>query len=284
MESPARTAAHVPGEQELYSSWALFILVSLLAGALWTSYFLQLRRITAVHETVVSILAGENCRGFSRPTPEGGFGRGSIVLSQACGSGRLDAAALLTVANSSGPQVHFFRNFGSILLFAFIGTVTSTVVIGILIWIVALTGVEGVSLSFLDSLIFGSVLSSTDPVTVLAIFSQLKVEPKLYAMIFGESMLNDAVAIVLFGTFERFRGEELHLHNVFLGVWYFFGVFFGSLIIGVVTGALVALMLKHSQLSKLPAIESCLVALTAYSTYLFSNGCQMSGKSYAERS
>jgi hypothetical protein len=35
-------------------------------------------------------------------------------------------------------------------------------------------------------------------VTVLSIFNQLKVDPKLYAVIFGESMLNDAVAIVLY--------------------------------------------------------------------------------------
>lgn len=53
-------------------------------------------------------------------------------------------------------------------------------------------------MSFVECLMFGSILSSTDPVTVLSIFSQLKVDPKLYSIIFGESMLNDSVAIVLF--------------------------------------------------------------------------------------
>lgn len=52
-------------------------------------------------------------------------------------------------------------------------------------------------LTYIDSMIFGSILSATDPVTILAIFSQLKVDPQLYAIIFGESILNDAVAIVL---------------------------------------------------------------------------------------
>jgi sodium/hydrogen exchanger-like protein 6/7 len=47
-------------------------------------------------------------------------------------------------------------------------------------------------------MIFGSVLSATDPVTILAIFNQLKVDPKLYSVIFGESILNDAVSIVMF--------------------------------------------------------------------------------------
>lgn len=47
-----------PLEEEMYSSWALLILMTLLIGALWTSYFLQLRKIRAVHETVISIMAG----------------------------------------------------------------------------------------------------------------------------------------------------------------------------------------------------------------------------------
>lgn len=47
-----------PLEEEMYSSWALLILMTLLIGALWTSYFLQLRKIRAIHETVISIMAG----------------------------------------------------------------------------------------------------------------------------------------------------------------------------------------------------------------------------------
>lgn len=47
------------GEKEIYSSWALFILITLLICALCASYFLQTRRIQAVHETVISIFAGK---------------------------------------------------------------------------------------------------------------------------------------------------------------------------------------------------------------------------------
>ena len=45
-------------QDEFYSSWALFILVSLLMATLWMSYYLQLKKIRAVHETVVSIFGG----------------------------------------------------------------------------------------------------------------------------------------------------------------------------------------------------------------------------------
>jgi hypothetical protein len=51
--------------------------------------------------------------------------------------------------------------------------------------------------SFLDTLYFGAVISATDPVTILAIFSELHVDVNLYALVFGESVLNDAIAIVL---------------------------------------------------------------------------------------
>ena len=40
------------------------------------------------------------------------------------------------------------------------------------------------------------MISATDPVTVLAIFNDLNVDVNLYALVFGESVLNDAVAIV----------------------------------------------------------------------------------------
>jgi len=44
---------------------------------------------------------------------------------------------------------------------------------------------------------FGGLISATDPVTVLAIFNDLHVDVNMYALVFGESVLNDAVAIVL---------------------------------------------------------------------------------------
>src|SRR5712675_2840313 len=47
-----------PEEEEFYSSWSLFLVCLLLILSLWTSYYLQIKRIRAIHETVVSIVAG----------------------------------------------------------------------------------------------------------------------------------------------------------------------------------------------------------------------------------
>lgn len=48
-----------------------------------------------------------------------------------------------------------------------------------------------------DCFWFGAIISATDPISVLSIFSDLKVDVDLFAFVFGESVLNDAVAIVL---------------------------------------------------------------------------------------
>lgn len=51
---------HQPAEvEELYSSWALLILTVLMIGAMWTSYYLQVRKVTSIHETVISIMTGK---------------------------------------------------------------------------------------------------------------------------------------------------------------------------------------------------------------------------------
>lgn len=68
----------------------------------------------------------------------------------------------------------------------------------VIVYVWSLLGLEGLSLTIIECLLFGSTLSATDPVTILAIFNALHVDPKLYSVIFGESILNDAVAIVMF--------------------------------------------------------------------------------------
>lgn len=48
----------VADEEEYYSSWSLFLVCLLLILSLWTSYYLQIKRIRVIHETLVSIFAG----------------------------------------------------------------------------------------------------------------------------------------------------------------------------------------------------------------------------------
>lgn len=183
---------------------------------------------------------------------------------------------------SSGYELHqanFFRNIGTILTFAFAGTFLSAVVIGLILW--AFTLFPGsLDMTFVDAISVGATLSATDPVTILAIFNSYKVDPKLYTIIFGESILNDAVAIVIFETAQRYKQGEATSYGIlsfFEGVGIFLVIFFSSLMIGVIVGVGTALLLKFTYIRRFPKIESCLVFLIAYATYFFSHGAHLSG-------
>jgi solute carrier family 9 (sodium/hydrogen exchanger), member 6/7 len=181
-------------------------------------------------------------------------------------------------------QANFFRNIGTILTFAFAGTFISAVVLGLILSLWTRIPLDGLNISFVEAFSVGATLSATDPVTILAIFNVYKVEPKLYTVIFGESILNDAIAIVLFETAQRYReggaAGNLTLLTLFEAIGIFLAVFFGSLLIGVVVGIGTALALKYTLVRRFPKIESCLIVLIAYSSYFFSNGVHMSGESH----
>lgn len=177
-------------------------------------------------------------------------------------------------------QANFFRNIGSILTFAFAGTFISAVVLGTILFIWSWGPFETLEISFVEAIGVGATLSATDPVTILAIFNTYKVDPKLYTVIFGESILNDAVAIVMFETAQRLHGQghgPASIGSLFKGIGIFLILFTVSLLIGVFIGIGTALLLKHTYIRRFPKIESSFILLVAYTSYLFSNGCHMSG-------
>ncbi|KAH7882785.1 Sodium/hydrogen exchanger family-domain-containing protein, partial [Phlebopus sp. FC_14] len=265
----------VAEDEEYYSSWSLFLVCLLLILSLWTSYYLQIKRIRAIHETLVSIFAGMFVGLVVRLAP------GTMIRDMLRFKHTLFFNLLLPpIILNSGyelKQENFFRNFGSILTFAFLGTTISAVGVGVLVYIYSFLGLESLDVTLLECLTFGSTLSATDPVTILAIFNQYKVDPKLYTIIFGESLLNDAVSIVMYETLTQFHGTEIYLSSIFHGIGIFLLSFSVSMALGVSFGLAMSLVLKHSSLSLYPSIESCLVALCAYTCYFFSNGLSMSG-------
>jgi len=104
----------------------------------------------------------------------------------------------------------FRRDLLPILLFAGIGTAFSSIAIGWMVHHVSNLGTNGSNLPWLDSLVFGSLISSIDPVATLSILAGVGVSQTdtLYTLIFGESLLNDGVAIVLFEVLKDHLGED----------------------------------------------------------------------------
>jgi monovalent cation:H+ antiporter, CPA1 family len=128
----------------------------------------------------------------------------------------------------------FFRNLVPILVLAVVALLVSAALVG-----AALNAVLGIPLA--AALLFGALISATDPVAVVAVFRELGVPRRLLTLIEGESMLNDGVAIVLFGILlEAALGETVSLGA---GVLEFVVVFFGGAGIGAALGLAVVLLL-----------------------------------------
>jgi len=162
-------------------------------------------------------------------------------------------------------------------MYAFAGTTISTFAVGFMMYGIILTGAVKQDLNVIDCLVFGALISATDPVTVLAIFHSMHVDPKLFALIFGESILNDAVAIVLFETLKAFRFNPITVSSIFAGIGNFVGIFFGSFMVGTSIGCFSALIFKYTKLCENPMLESGAFVIFAYSSYLFAQGVQASG-------
>ncbi len=79
---------------------------------------------------------------------------------------------------------------------AFIGTFISTFIVAGVLWY--LLKVFGIGIPFIWALVFGALISPTDPVAVLGLFKTIEVPETLEAKMAGESMFNDGVGVVFF--------------------------------------------------------------------------------------
>ncbi|CAK9311797.1 unnamed protein product [Citrullus colocynthis] len=129
------------------------------------------------------------------------------------------------------PSKPFFSNFGAIVTFAILGTFIASVVTGGLVYLGGLAFLM-YRLPFVECLMFGALISATDPVTVLSIFQELGTDVNLYALVFGESVLNDAMAISLYRTMSLVRSHAYSGKNFFFVIVRFLETFVGSLSAG----------------------------------------------------
>lgn len=67
---------------------------------------------------------------------------------------------------------------------------------GASLWVLGKSGLFGCETPLLDMFLFSALISAVDPVAVLAVFEEIHVNEILYIVVFGESLLNDAVTVV----------------------------------------------------------------------------------------
>ena len=88
------------------------------------------------------------------------------------------------------------REWLTIFLLAILGTLASTVIVGGLTWLVL--GWLGVGIPILHAMLFGALISPTDPIAVLGIMKSVGAPKRLEVQMSGESLFNDGVGVVVF--------------------------------------------------------------------------------------
>uniref|UniRef100_A0AAQ4QMR1 Sodium/hydrogen exchanger n=1 Tax=Gasterosteus aculeatus aculeatus TaxID=481459 RepID=A0AAQ4QMR1_GASAC len=170
----------------------------------------------------------------------------------------------------SMPNKLFFGNMGAILVYAVIGTCWNAASLGLSLWGCHQGGAMGdLDIGLLQYLLFGSLIAAVDPVAVIAVFEQVHVNEVLFILVFGESLLNDGVTVVLFNVFDAFvslGGARINAVEIIKGIISFFVVAFGGSLLGLVFGLLISLLTKVTQ--KVKIIEPAFVFVLGYLSYL----------------
>jgi len=129
-----------------------------------------------------------------------------------------------------------------ILIFATFGVVISTFLVGTaLFYGLPLVGIH---IKYVHCLLFGALISPTDPIAVMGILKKMNLSEKLESKITGESLFNDGLAVVLFATLYQIGlngTEEVTVENVGLVLLQEIG---GGLLLGLAAGYVAYLLIR----------------------------------------
>ena len=144
--------------------------------------------------------------------------------------------AFLLFAGSLHINVGLLRSRAlQVALLALLGTVLSTAIVGVFTWGAAMA--LGVPISLAWALVFGALISPTDPVAVLSTLRNVSAPAELEIELQGESLFNDGIGIVLFTILVRFAvgsgGEDTSPIGVVQLLLLEAG---GGIVLGLVTG------------------------------------------------
>ncbi|OAY85213.1 Sodium/hydrogen exchanger 4, partial [Ananas comosus] len=170
----------------------------------------------------------------------------------------------------------FFQNFLTIMFFGVIGVFISFAIISAgCWWLFPKVGLSGLDAQ--DYLALGTIFSSTDTVCTLQVLRQEET-PRLYSLVFGEGVVNDATSIVLFNAIKKLDFSKLEGWAIFHVVRDFLYLFSTSTALGIATGLLTAYALKALYFGRHSTDrEIALMALMAYFSYMLAELLQLSG-------
>ncbi len=162
------------------------------------------------------------------------------------------------------------RNIVPILLLAVFGLLISTGIVSGL-----LTAVTAIS--FTGALLFGTLISATDPVAVIALFKEVGAPKKLVTLIDGESLFNDATAIVLFTIILSGLNSPVQASGltVIRAAGEFIWVLLGGLLIGAGVGIAGSFTMKLARRDLI--FQTSVSFVMAYLSFIIADECHVSG-------
>jgi NhaP-type Na+/H+ or K+/H+ antiporter len=176
----------------------------------------------------------------------------------------------------------FNRHIVPILFYAVCGTLMATLLTALVVFYAShILSNWCTPIPFVEAMTFGALISSIDPIAVLSVLSNMGMTDKdtIYVVIFGESLLNDGIAIVLFETLVHFLDENLIIDSeaISLAAVHFSVVAIGSLLIGVASGMLSTVYFWMFHGCQTPMVEVLMFFCWALLPYYVCDGIGWSG-------
>lgn len=172
----------------------------------------------------------------------------------------------------------FFKNTALIAAYAVAGTVMNTIITGGALAILADIGWLGIAsnMRWTELFAFAAAISAVDPVATLGVLSAMGVPQRLFVLVMGESIINDAVAVALFRAFcgvmvEPADGPAFINAGISV-IW----LLVGSTLIGIIAALLTSLLYKALKLED-RHVEAALMLLLSYSAFTAAEMFALSG-------
>lgn len=136
------------------------------------------------------------------------------------------------------------------------------------------------NLTLADCLVFGTILSSVDSTTMLGMFRLFQINDKVYYLTLGESLMNNAVVLVIFNLLLDFFNEtKLTVVKIYIAIIQFFITLIGSVFVGLLIAVVALIAVRLTKRFRVPCaltsyqnqchamVETLLILKLAYLTY-----------------
>lgn len=136
------------------------------------------------------------------------------------------------------------------------------------------------NLTLADCLVFGTILSSVDSTTLLDVFRMYQVNERLYYFVLGESLMNNAVVLIILNLLlEFFNASRLTVVKIYVAILQFFITLVGSVFLGFILAGIALVLVRLIKRFQVPSglanyqnqcqatVETLLILKLAYLTY-----------------